>query len=137
MKKLKVLLGIAIIIAATFFRINIAGSQSSPSDLVLSACPQMWNNLDVEVNPATNNYWNGSTSDRNDFIEYQRQFVIKTSIDSVSFDQNADDAITVASECVLRKNKAVDVYFGKVIDDTTKWTDRAAIITILLSELMD
>ena len=96
------------------------------------ACPEASKNLDevIQANTLTPNW--SSASDKADFIDYLRHYIIQETKEySPHHPLYADDWLTVASECILRKNKVIDDYFNKNIDETM-WVDRNRRLRILM-----
>ncbi len=115
----------------------VSATQPSNAELVDDACPTQWKNLDIIIDPTISNHWQSNASDEADFVGFLRQYLFSTTLDTSNFEANADDAITVASECLLRKNMALDAYFNKTIDTTTKLASRAGILTVLFNYILN
>lgn len=108
----------------------------TPTELVEIACPTEWANIDVVVDPASLNW--GGTADKNAFLDYQDSYIMQVTKSWGSMDdQYADDALTVASECALRKNTVVDNYYNKPIDTTTILNVRISIAPLIMGLLLD
>ncbi len=108
----------------------------TPAQLVDIACPTEWKNIDVTIDPASVSWSN--TADKNAFLDYQDTYVMAiTKTWGSTDDRYADDALTVASECALRKNTVVDAYFNKTIDTTTTLRERFNIVPYIFSLLFD
>jgi len=132
------------IIKKTLFIAMMAGGVSvaqasvnyTPTQLVDMAGPTEWKNLDVVINPSALHWEN--TADKNAFLTYQDAYLMEVtkSWDAMD-DQYADDALTVASECVLRKNIVMDDYFNKVIDTFTVLRKRIAVAPFIMGILFD
>ncbi len=98
-----------------------------------AACPEQWKLLNVEIKPAdfTTTPW-ANAADRAAFKEYWQRYIIHSTLDTTQFDALADDPVTVASECALRRDKVVDNYFAKAIDTVTTWARKVNIIPIIM-----
>ena len=113
-----------------------ASVNHTPTQLVDLACPNEWKNLDIVIDPASVTW--GNTADKEAFHDYQRAYFIAQTKSWGGMDNRyADDALTVASECALRKNIVVDNYFNKPIDITTTLKKRINIVPLIMSLLFD
>ncbi len=133
MKKVKVDPRIACaVVLSSLAQASWAIVNHTPSQLVSMACPTEWKNIDVVIHPNDLNWAN--TTDRNTFLDYQDGYIMFNVTKSWGTrDQRyADDALTVASECALRKNTVVDSYFNKTIDTTTILRARINSVPILM-----
>lgn len=127
-------------ICVTGFALSSALASASvnhtPAQRVDMACPTQWKNLDVVIDPKHLS-WSNST-DKNAFLAYQKAYRMDiTKTPGAMNDQYANDALTVASECALRKNLAVDNYFNKVIDTETALLKRINILPFIMPLLFD
>lgn len=108
----------------------------TPTQLVDIACPTEWKNLDVVIDPNDLNWAN--SADSTAFEDYQEAYLMDVTKGWDSLDvRYADDALTVASECALRKNTVVDNYFNKIIDDITVLQARISIAPFIMGLLLD
>ena len=103
-----------------------------------AACPEQWKLLNTTIDPAafSTTPWSNA-ADRAAFREYWRRYLFKSSLNISNFDAIADDPITVASECALRRDRIVDNYFGKVIDTVTAWYNKINLTAIIMMLLGD
>lgn len=108
-----------------------AATPLTVTQAVLAACPDRWQAFDTLIDPGDvpADFW-GSTADRNAFLDYRQRYLFDVTTTSTSPSVLAGDALTVASECALRRNKAVDQHFSKTID-TTVWGKRLNLSPIL------
>ncbi len=129
----KILIGL---LAGLYVSAVTASINHTPTQLVDIACPTEWKNIDVTIDPNSVSWAN--TTDRNAFLDYQDTYIVDVTKSWGSMnDAYADDALTVASECALRKNIVVDNYFSKPVDITTVLRERINIVPFIMGLLFD
>ncbi len=96
------------------------------------ACPETWKLLDRVISVNTNTVPWASSSDKTDFKDYLKDYLITaTRSESPASATYADDVLTVASECALRTGPVVDQYFGKSTSNTD-FVDRKLRLKVLM-----
>lgn len=109
----------------TTFAVHANTALHNVSDLRLlqAACPKNWSSIDMAIpsnasqpTPPTTITWE-NTADKDDFMLFQSNFIVKSTLNGQTRESKATDPLLVASECLKRHNPVLNAYMGKEIGE--------------------